>query len=208
MQMLTNSRDAHRQDHAYDSGPHVAESHGAKKSLTPTSSDERKRPKAKKAATDRAVAQQQSYYQHGHHLSESAMYDHGYHSGHVRSVSNGSSSNTDSEGRRRPHVPPRTRVPSHLKNRPFHQSAPSNSPVRSPQRPAMRRNNSDLGSAMSQSSILSQLTQNNVARANRVPAADGVAVSHTQLPLADESGRLHNARISAQLQVEGTLRNN
>lgn len=195
MQMLTNSQNT--QDIAYLNDKSYGESHngggGAKKSLTPTSSDERKRPKAKKPATESAVAQQHSYYQHGHHFSESAMYTDSFRYEHVRSMSNGSSSNTDSEGRQRPQVPPRTHVPNHLRNRPFHQSAPSSSPGVSPHRAGMRRNNSDVGATLSHRSILTQLTQSNVAHVKQIAnkfsdERDPVTVSHTQLPLADESG--------------------
>lgn len=202
MQMLTNSQNTY-QDIAYPNEKSYGESHvgggGAKKSLTPTSSDERKRPKAKKLATERAVAQQQSYYQHGHHYSESAMYNNNFRCNHVRSMSNGSSSNTDSEGRHRPPVPPRTHVPNHLRNRPFHQSAPSSSPGISPQRSTMRRNNSDVG-AVSQRSILTQLRQTNMAHVKQIASKfpnerDSTTVSHTQLPLADESGTSHSHSI-------------
>nr|XP_039266547.1 uncharacterized protein LOC120341990 [Styela clava] len=155
-------------------GLRVESNGGTKKSLTPTSSDERKRPRAKKVATEETVQQHhyEAYNQlgqgspmHVRQPSPMATYD------HSRTPSNSSGSNTDSEGRKR--YPSKPNVPMHLQNRPFHQSVPNASPQRSP----MIRNNSDtqltLSSISYQCSMPAQHTHTNVAHVRQLGGSQG-----------------------------------
>ena len=109
IQMLLNSYLKQFEEGKHDSHIGVGE---AERSLPPTSSDERKRPKAKKTTTERDTAQHQTYHQHEHRMSQdSYAYDikNQYENG--RSMSPSSGSNTDSEVRR-PHLPSTSHVTS------------------------------------------------------------------------------------------------